>query len=353
MKHRLHRALLFCIVAALTLLCSGAAQAGNVDSPGAPTTTAGHMPSLQEMYDYLITGAVPGAAHVFQEPAAGPGSTMKSLHDIYTDSKALFDQSTVTAGDVRGSAKYFSTSPWGIQTGTMPEGTNVTGGNGLLTFSLPAGYYAGKTATATDGNLAAANIKSGVSIFGVSGNAAVVNTASATATAAYICSGKTAYVNGVLIQGVRNCPRFQDNYNGTVTDTRTGLIWLKNANLSMNWADAGTYCAGLASGTAGLTDESTAGQWRLPTVQELEGIGTDPPVTYCLDLSCNACPVTWTMPGVPFTGVQSGEYNYYWSSTTTPYSTDAAWVLHMGSGFVAGGSKTYNGYFVWPVRSGP
>ena len=166
-----------------------AALAGNLDSPGAPTTTAGHMPTLQELYDYLTTGAAPGAAALFQEPAAGPtAGTMKTLLQLYTDIKALFDQITVTAANVRAGQKYFSTVPWGIQTGTMPEGTNVTGGNGLLTFTLPNGYYAGKTATAADTNLTAANIKSGVTIFGVNGSAVQ---ASGTATAAQVLSGAT------------------------------------------------------------------------------------------------------------------------------------------------------------------
>ena len=76
--------------------------------------------------------------------------------------------------------------------------------------------------------------------------------------------------------------RFKDNGDGTVTDTRTGLIWLKNANLCdiKPWDDAVAYCSSLASGQAGLTDGSKAGQWRLPSIQELEGIGTDPPTTY-------------------------------------------------------------------------
>jgi len=144
--------------------------------------------------------------------------------------------------------------------------------------------------------------------------------------------------------------RFVDNNNGTVTDTRTGLIWLKNANPcgTKNWYDAGTYCANLASGQAGLTDGSTAGQWRLHTVEELEGIGTDPPTTYCLDASCNQCPVTWTMPGAPFTGVQS---YYYWSGTSYAINTDYAWFVSIDNGDVYYYySKSYYDFYVWPVR---
>ena len=148
--------------------------------------------------------------------------------------------------------------------------------------------------------------------------------------------------------------RFQDNGNGTVTDTRTTLIWLKNANPcgDKNWYEAVAYCSSLASGTAGLTDGSTAGQWRLPSIQELEGIGTDPPTTYCLDGSCAEPTVTWTMPGAPFTDVLSSYY--YWSGTSSAYNTDYAWYVYMGGGFVTTSSKRYSidFYYVWPVRGG-
>ncbi|GAK55386.1 hypothetical protein U27_02219 [Candidatus Vecturithrix granuli] len=168
------------------------------DAPGAPTTEAGHMLTLQELYDYLTTGATPGAAQAFQEPATGPAAgAMKTIQHIYAALKARFDLITVTAANVRSGKRFFSTSPWGIRTGAMPERPNVTGGNGLLTVSLPDGYYAGKTATAADTNLTVENIKSGVTLFGVAGTF----TSGATATAADLLTGKTAFVNGTQIIG--------------------------------------------------------------------------------------------------------------------------------------------------------
>ena len=58
-------------------------------------------------------------------------------------------------------------------------------------------------------------------------------------------------------------PRFTDNGNGTVTDSLTNLIWLKNANCfeTRMWAQALTDCNGLASGSCGLTDGSSAGDF--------------------------------------------------------------------------------------------
>lgn len=68
--------------------------------------------------------------------------------------------------------------------------------------------------------------------------------------------------------------RFTDNGNGTVTDSITGLIWLKNANCFnlQVWNAALSLANGLANGTCSLTDGSTAGQWRLPNRSELQSL---------------------------------------------------------------------------------
>lgn len=68
--------------------------------------------------------------------------------------------------------------------------------------------------------------------------------------------------------------RFTDNLNGTVTDNLTGLIWLKNASCfeASDWPSALSSANKLASGSCGLTDSSTAGQWRLPNANELESL---------------------------------------------------------------------------------
>jgi hypothetical protein len=56
-------------------------------------------------------------------------------------------------------------------TGSATAGVNVTGGNGLLTFTVPDGLYTGsKTATAADTKLVAGNIKKATSIFGTAGS---------------------------------------------------------------------------------------------------------------------------------------------------------------------------------------
>ncbi len=146
--------------------------------------------------------------------------------------------------------------------------------------------------------------------------------------------------DGDLEKGVAwPTPRFTDNGDGTVTDNLTGLIWLKDANCpneTKTWADALTYCNGLASGSCGLTDGSVAGDWRLPNVKELPSL-TD------FGSSLPALP-----SGHPFTGVQA---YYYWSSSTYVVDTSHAWNMSMGDGTVRGYNKS-NVYYVWPVRGG-
>lgn len=153
--------------------------------------------------------------------------------------------------------------------------------------------------------------------------------------------------------------RFVDCGNGTVTDTVSGLIWLKNAECFglMSWGGAMTSAKTLASGQCGLTDGSSAGDWRLPTVQEWkETIAGDNQDFSMIRTGCNpSIPNTagtgcWS-EGNPFSGVQS---DVYWSSTTvaTGPGPARAWLAHLGFGDVVTGYKSGAGY-VWPVRGGP
>ena len=59
--------------------------------------------------------------------------------------------------------------------------------------------------------------------------------------------------------------RFKANGDGTVTDTKAGLMWAARDNgKSINWANAKQYCATFSAG--GHRD------WRLPTQDELAGL---------------------------------------------------------------------------------
>ncbi|MBF0552917.1 MAG: DUF1566 domain-containing protein [Deltaproteobacteria bacterium] len=134
--------------------------------------------------------------------------------------------------------------------------------------------------------------------------------------------------------------RWCDNHNGTVTDTTTGLIWLKDAGWGADTAF--NRAIGLAGevkngNPASLTDGSQAGQWRVPTFDELNTLtyGTEP-------ISCSSQYL--------FTGVQ---WSYpYWTSTTASFDPATGLCLEVYSGYGVGYCPK-NGYFpFWPVRNG-
>ena len=116
--------------------------------------------------------------------------------------------------------------------------------------------------------------------------------------------------------------RFTDNLDGTVTDALTGLIWLKDAGClgSDVWSRALTAVNQLASGSCGLSDQSVAGDWRLPNINELESL---------IDVSAANPAIS---VGNPFANVSSG---IYWSSTSYyggVGGSDKAWTLRLSDG---------------------
>ncbi len=142
--------------------------------------------------------------------------------------------------------------------------------------------------------------------------------------------------------------RYTDNGNGTVTDNKTGIIWLKNANCfgKQNWETAMRSAAKLAHGECALRDGSRAGMWRLPTKDDWKAM---------IDKKYKNS--DWSQPGISnaagtgpwkegdaFSGVQTSAY---WSSTE--YANDNAWRVYLRYGGVPTGGKDGT-YYVWPVR---
>lgn len=142
-------------------------------------------------------------------------------------------------------------------------------------------------------------------------------------------------------------PRFSDNSDGTVTDWLTGLVWLKNANCfgARSWSDALVDANSLASTACGLSDGSVAGDWRLPSINELKSLIDFE--YYGPALSDAAGTGQWS-EGDAFSSVQN---SYYWSSSTQMSFTANAWYLHLYGGGAYGRDKS-EGNFVWPVRGG-
>jgi Protein of unknown function (DUF1566) len=140
--------------------------------------------------------------------------------------------------------------------------------------------------------------------------------------------------------------RFTDNQDGTVSDTLTGLVWLKDAGClsSALWSNALTAVNALASGACGLQDNSTAGQWRMPNLIELESL---------IDAS-SANPAL--AASQPFLNVSSG---IYWTSTSYyggVSGSSAAWTIRLADGRYMNDTdnniKASANNHVWAVKGG-
>ena len=122
-------------------------------------------------------------------------------------------------------------------------------------------------------------------------------------------------------------PRFIDKGNGTLVDTMTGLTWLKQADcISGTWSDALATVNTLASGRCGLSDGSSAGQWRMPNRNELQSLSDRAQTnlaeyfdyTYLnKDGSVFQAPIFFNYI----------ELQYYWTSTTDASDPTEAWTV--------------------------
>jgi hypothetical protein len=148
--------------------------------------------------------------------------------------------------------------------------------------------------------------------------------------------------DGDLLKGVTwPEPRFTDNADGTVTDNLTGLVWLKDTKqiwLKV-WTDALSACNSLADDGVHLTDASWSGDWRLPTVKELQSL---------IDYSQYLPPLSISHP---FTGWGQMLNNSYWSSTTCAADYRLVFAVNLNRGQTSLMNRVCgNSGFVWPVR---
>lgn len=149
--------------------------------------------------------------------------------------------------------------------------------------------------------------------------------------------------------------RYVDCGNGTVTDNQTGLIWLKDASCLgiHDWYNASIEVLNLADGYCGLDDDSSPGEWRLPTREEWEDMvekavdigGCDPTITNDAGTDC------WGTGPSSFTGIIGFEFGVYWSATTSNVTVSEAYTVLLINGSDTDTLKSAVAY-VWPVRGG-
>ncbi len=136
--------------------------------------------------------------------------------------------------------------------------------------------------------------------------------------------------DGELKTGVRwPSDRFMLQDDG-VEDRLTGLVWYGRGDLPgrpVAWDQALDRVRALAG--------QTRRPWRLPTINELESL---------VDASAHdpALPA-----GHPFAAVLAA----YWSSTTSGFETDWAYVLYLDKGAVGVGFKRNEDFYLWPVAA--
>src|SRR5215510_1163804 len=145
--------------------------------------------------------------------------------------------------------------------------------------------------------------------------------------------------------------RYVDCGNGTVTDSETGLVWLKQSNClsSAGWDAAKKAAAGLKNGDCMLTDGSSPGDWRLPTDKEWETTMDKALMLGCSGPTLTNDAGTGCLSAGPtsFTGV---EPDYYWSGTTLE-GQERAYFGDIDHGHLLNGAFTTS-LRVWPVRGG-
>ncbi len=142
---------------------------------------------------------------------------------------------------------------------------------------------------------------------------------------------------------VDNVSRYKDNSDGTITDNKTGLVWVQQVLCAfpLNWQQALDHANNLADGQCGLTDGSEPGDWRLPNYRELQSLNWQ----YNVGANDIGLPIS-----NPFNFINKG---FIWSSTSQ-FSTPQNAECLITNGGTSPSLKTRTDIAgAWAVRDAP
>jgi len=270
------------VILMAVLFCFSIVKAGSLNPSSTPAAT---MYTLQDIYTRLTTNSTAGTHNL--GPSASPASTMYTLTQIYdavptidatkvklgtaylgVDGTLVPSGGTATTANVLFGQTFFGDSQtnWTLQTGTMTNVGAQTITPTTTNTTITAGYHNGSGYCAGDADLVTGNIRSGVNIFGIDGNSNVVNTATGTAEAGDILSGKIAWVDGSEITGNVTAGSNVAGNNGSLSMTIPDALYsssktctASDTNLSAGNIKSGTAIFGVtgtfpSDGTAGTGD---------------------------------------------------------------------------------------------------
>ncbi len=334
----------FALPALLSLASIGilTAKAGSL-TPSSGTAASGY--TLTDIYNRLNTNATATEGNHDLTTSAAPAGTFKTLKEIY-DKIPTIDATKILSG----------TSYLGV------DGTIATRTLSADSTTVSAGYYAATDLATVDSDLAAGNIKTGTTVFGIVGEASSGGTDLSdmfNGTFDSFTGGSQA--NGGADDYAAGGAKPADTYNATWTQCAAGNDWCgtdtdddannneagadaKDENTGLIWSLPcnGVGCAALSdAGAADYSWDNSAGNNNSKTASQLCSAGAHGVAGWFLPHQKQLMQVH--IDGSYGNLETAGVIRDYWSATTLSNYTSYAWYTNLSNGYtnVDGKNGTY------------